>query len=68
MKKILISALAAAALLASIDSMAGSKKSSSAMKMTSSGEAMHKKSPAKTTANRNLAKAKKAKASKVAKK
>jgi len=68
MKNILITAFAAISLLASIDSMAGSKKSSSAIKLSSSGEAMHKKNPAKITADRNLAKAKKTKVKKVASK
>lgn len=68
MKKILIATLATAALFSSMNGMADSKKASTAMKVSSSGEAMHKKSPEKIVANRNLAKAKKSNARKVASK
>ena len=66
MKKVLITTLVTMALFASVDSMAGTKNSSTAMKVSSSGEAMHKKTPEKIIANRNLAKANQTKARKMA--
>lgn len=68
MKTIMISTIAAATLLASVNTMANSNTPSKAMKMTSSGEAMHKKDKAVITANQNMAKANKDNAKKLAKK
>ena len=67
MKAIIISAIAAATLLTSVNVMANSNKSK-AMKMTSSGEAMHKKEKAAITANQNMASAEKNNKNKLAKK
>ena len=67
MKAIIISAIAAATLLTSVNTMADLNKSK-AMKMTSSGEAMHKKTKTAITANQNMANAKKNNNNKLAKK
>ena len=66
MKKILTIALVSAAVMLSANTMADSKKSSTALKISSSGEAMHKKDRAKMNANRNLAEEQKTKRKKVA--
>ena len=68
MKKIIISTIAATTLLASVSTMADSRKPSKAMKMTSSGEAMHKKDKAVITETRKMAKNKKTTAAALARK
>ena len=66
MKKILLSTLIIASVAVSAQAMAGGKKSSTALKVSSSGEAMHTKDKNKMNANRNLADAQSKKTKKVA--
>ncbi len=66
MKKILLSALVIVSIAVSAQSMADNKKTSTALKVSSSGEAMHKKDKNKMNANRNLADGQSKKTKKVA--
>lgn len=68
MKKIIISAIAAATLLTSVNAIANLKKSSKAMKVSNTGEAMYKKEKTSIIANQNIAKSKNNKHNKLAKK